>query len=216
MTILIMSGIKKLYTKEFGNPSAIPWLPLIAILFDDSTSVPRQIEKRHFYRTIFSVWGLVAILLTNCYSGLLISELNAPLRGNRPETWQDLFCNRTYVHLVSNVQYPLEVSEWKKLVQFQKLYESWWDQRGLLGFINNNCFRLFDILKNIKSPDFPFVHSIRNLERLFRGLREGTHLIRKEDAIHFFLGDPLHANLERKCTLILTCLSFRDMLRRKS
>lgn len=211
-----MSGIKKLYTKEFGNPSAIPWLPLIAILFDDSTSVPRQIEKRHFYRTIFSVWGLVAILLTNCYSGLLISELNAPLRGNRPETWQDLFCNRTYVHLVSNVQYPLEVSEWKKLVQFQKLYESWWDQRGLLGFINNNCFRLFDILKNIKSPDFPFVHSIRNLERLFRGLREGTHLIRKEDAIHFFLGDPLHANLERKCTLILTCLSFRDMLRRKS
>ncbi|OXA37083.1 putative glutamate receptor [Folsomia candida] len=68
------------------------WLSLISQLFDDFAPLPRFMRNTQFVRLIFIAWGPVAVLLTNCYSGLMISEFNAPNRNKGPQTFEDLIC----------------------------------------------------------------------------------------------------------------------------
>ncbi|OXA41998.1 hypothetical protein Fcan01_23315 [Folsomia candida] len=77
--------------------SATSWLSLIAPLLDDSTPVPRSVENVTFYRYIFIAWGPVALLLTNCYSGLITTELSAPLKQTRPSRFEDLICRNSHL-----------------------------------------------------------------------------------------------------------------------
>ncbi|OXA40864.1 Glutamate receptor ionotropic, delta-1 [Folsomia candida] len=81
---------------NFGKSSFSAWLFILANMFEEGGFVPKCFEKSNFFRLTFGFWGLMALILTNCYTGLMISELNAPLRGNVPTIFQDLVCSKGY------------------------------------------------------------------------------------------------------------------------
>lgn len=72
--------------KHMHSPYSV-WLSFISVLFDDFSSVPEVIGNSLFYRLIFLTWAPAALLFTNCYSGLMISELNSPLKQTRSENF---------------------------------------------------------------------------------------------------------------------------------
>lgn len=94
----------------------------ISLLFDDFTCIPRVIENQLFYRIIFSVWGPVAVLVINCYSGLIVTELNAPLESVRPEVAEDLICENR--HIVDNYVED-SISNFLKKVPFDRYIAYW-------------------------------------------------------------------------------------------
>ncbi|OXA37470.1 Transposable element Tc3 transposase [Folsomia candida] len=65
---------------------------LTPCIFEESGFVPREMERKPFFRYIFGSWLLICGILTNCYNGLMITELNAPLPGYSPEMFEDLIC----------------------------------------------------------------------------------------------------------------------------
>lgn len=95
------------YTKARGTvvltSSYSTWLSVLAILLDDSVKAPNKLEECIFYRSIFVHWGPVAIILSNCYTGLMITELNSHLKGLRPESFDDLVCNKSYLALLEGI-----------------------------------------------------------------------------------------------------------------
>ncbi|OXA40863.1 Glutamate receptor U1 [Folsomia candida] len=91
--LLLGSEMSKKFA-NFGNTSFSAWLFILANIFEENGFVPKSFEKSKFYRLTFGCWGLMALILTNCYIGLMISDLNAPLRGNVPTTFQDLICDK--------------------------------------------------------------------------------------------------------------------------
>lgn len=117
--IALFSTYRKYDGSQFNHVAG--WLPLFAILFDDSSSVPGQLEKSQFYRIIFGFWGLVAVLLTNCYSSSIVTELNAPLPGERITLWENLLCDEDIVNFrnYSGIR-GLEHAEWVNLLKKSK------------------------------------------------------------------------------------------------
>ncbi|OXA37382.1 Valine--tRNA ligase [Folsomia candida] len=79
------------YSPEISQSFA-PWTLVLGSLFDEFTNVPGKLEGMPFHRLVFGSWALMAITLTNCYTGVMITELNAPFPGARPETISDLVC----------------------------------------------------------------------------------------------------------------------------
>ncbi|OXA40134.1 hypothetical protein Fcan01_24990 [Folsomia candida] len=45
-----------------------------------------------FIRLVLGSWSLMSVVLTNCYNGLVISELNAPFETTKWETFKDVSC----------------------------------------------------------------------------------------------------------------------------
>ncbi|OXA54651.1 hypothetical protein Fcan01_11509 [Folsomia candida] len=93
------------------------WLSFVSVLFDDFSSVPKIVGTSLFYRLIFATWGPVSLLFTNCYSGLMISELNAPLKQTRSRNFEDLICLNKHV-LDLNVS-SMDIRELAENLQFK-------------------------------------------------------------------------------------------------
>ncbi|OXA48383.1 4-coumarate--CoA ligase-like 2 [Folsomia candida] len=70
-----------------GYKSFSPWFLVLSTIFEKSTPVPRKLQRKTFYRLVFGIWAVSAILFTNSYTGGMISTLNAPLPEVRMENW---------------------------------------------------------------------------------------------------------------------------------
>lgn len=81
--ILVIYLSTKLST--YGGTFSL-WMYVLAILLDNSVSLPGLLEQRMEYRTIFGVWLLACVLLVNCYTGIMITGLNSPLPVKTLET----------------------------------------------------------------------------------------------------------------------------------
>ncbi|OXA45995.1 hypothetical protein Fcan01_19243 [Folsomia candida] len=123
ITLAITCAIFQAYMfVKTGEVSFTVSLSFISLLLDDFTSVPESIANGLFYRLIFTVWGPVAVLIINCYGGLLVSELNAPLESVRPQTVEDLICKSRHLLDSRVVQ---NISSLAKELNFES-YSAYW------------------------------------------------------------------------------------------
>ncbi|OXA46165.1 hypothetical protein Fcan01_18953 [Folsomia candida] len=98
ISIFIMVSITTIavhYLRERQTFSA--WLFVLATLFDETGFLPSKIEKHTFFRFTLGTWCLMSVILTNCYNGIMITELNAPLKLFHPETFDHLRCRQDYL-----------------------------------------------------------------------------------------------------------------------
>lgn len=96
--IVLVACVTSLFKKYGGiqNLSFPPWLFILATLFEEPGFTPAQIEKGVPFRLILGSWCLMAVVLTNCYNGIMIGDLNSPLPGTAPKTFADLQCQDQY------------------------------------------------------------------------------------------------------------------------
>ncbi|OXA46907.1 Glutamate receptor 3.4 [Folsomia candida] len=78
------------------------WMYVLASLFEESGFMLRRIEKQSFFRILLGIWSLIALVLTNAYIGIMVSELNLPMRQNHPELFDQLVCDNRYKNLFTS------------------------------------------------------------------------------------------------------------------
>ncbi|OXA49246.1 hypothetical protein Fcan01_15353 [Folsomia candida] len=71
-----------------------PWLFILATIFEENGHLPLKLRGNWFLRLIFGSWCLVSVILTNCYNGIMISELNSSFSALRPSLFNHLLCRR--------------------------------------------------------------------------------------------------------------------------
>ncbi|OXA36888.1 hypothetical protein Fcan01_28325 [Folsomia candida] len=86
------------YLSDFDQISASIWLFVLATIFEEAGSLPRKMERRLIFRLVLGSWCLMSVLLTNCYNGVMITELNAPHKAWNPTVFDHLVCKRMQKH----------------------------------------------------------------------------------------------------------------------
>ncbi|OXA36736.1 hypothetical protein Fcan01_28491 [Folsomia candida] len=153
--LTIVVSCLTLYTRYYDSvtgPSdgirwVSPWLNVLSILFEEPASVPAILEKRAFYRLVFGIWSLMAVFKTNCYNGIMITNLNAPLPGTKVEEWNDIVCERIAGGV--NLSHK-EITAWVEKTAISKYWgnavvvdNQVYDTIKLTNpFESENCFRL--------------------------------------------------------------------------
>ncbi|OXA43074.1 hypothetical protein Fcan01_21915 [Folsomia candida] len=95
ITIIATQNIAYAYFSDNITTSLCVWLFVIATMFEETGHLTGKIEKNTFIRLILGSWCLMSVTLTNCYNGIMISDLNAPLDSSRPTLFDHLLCERT-------------------------------------------------------------------------------------------------------------------------
>lgn len=93
ITVVLLISLTRIY-KYFRKVSFCSWLFILATMFKETTHVPKLVEQRIHFRLTSGFWCLIAVIVTNCYNGIMISELNAPLSSVEAKTFSDLMCNK--------------------------------------------------------------------------------------------------------------------------
>lgn len=138
-SVVCISLIVLLYIKLINmNEHFSAWLYVVAYLCDDSITVPKQLWQKNFFRLIAGSWILMSVVMTNCYTGLMISDLNSPMPStNVPETFEDLICEDT--EIIQAYKKGANLTEWiqKKIYELGKVYN-----RADLKFVSSPCFKI--------------------------------------------------------------------------
>ncbi|XP_035702480.1 uncharacterized protein LOC118433999 [Folsomia candida] len=163
---------------EVGNVSFSPWLFVLSTLLEEAHHVPSKINKLIIFRYIFGLWSLMSVILTNCYNGLMISNLNSPLNSVIPETFADLLCDGGTIHSSSyynSTDFLVNLREKLKIDLISTYYQ------GILNYGNvyntsfvdlqnqhdsTNCYKLLS--SPVKFPgeqviDFMFLRYLTDL-----------------------------------------------------
>lgn len=132
-----------LFTKYYFNgkdhpPSFAPWVLVLGTVFDEAGSIPWRLELQTFHRLVFGSWALMAIFLTNCYTSIMITELNAPFPGTQPETFWDLVCGN-------------------RAISFRNITK-WAEQENILFYWENMMFGESNYRSKEGAPDFSVVN----------------------------------------------------------
>ncbi|OXA48274.1 hypothetical protein Fcan01_17192 [Folsomia candida] len=104
-SLTLIVGITSTY-KYFGglrNISFPPWLFILATVFEEAGHIPVRIERNNFFRLVLGSWCLVSVFLTNCYNGIMITELNSPLPTYRPSLFDHLICEKMSDNDISKI-----------------------------------------------------------------------------------------------------------------
>jgi hypothetical protein len=67
-------------------------LYLLSTLIDESFSVPDSLRNLQAFRWAIGLWTLMAVVLSNGYVSLVISELNSPMKSEKLEFYEDVAC----------------------------------------------------------------------------------------------------------------------------
>ncbi|OXA42676.1 hypothetical protein Fcan01_22421 [Folsomia candida] len=140
ITITVFMSLYKYY-RGFGNISFAPWLFILATIFEETGHLPVKIGVDSICRLTLGSWCLVSVILTNCYNGIMISELNSPLRAFRPTLFDHLICER------------LGQGDMTKLPNSMSSH-----QESLVSMKNQN----YSVLVN--SPEVIFKHGYKRVE----------------------------------------------------
>ncbi|OXA46186.1 hypothetical protein Fcan01_19175 [Folsomia candida] len=91
ITLFLIVICLKLYMMyaDIDDSLLSPWLLVIAALCEETTSV---LEKKAFYRLSFGVLAVMAVILTNCYSGIMTNCLIAPYPAVKVDWLEDIVC----------------------------------------------------------------------------------------------------------------------------
>jgi len=83
VTFLMWSFLKHLVFQKFGFESYSrfsAFMFVLSTLTDDSCGMPDKLRKNWNVRFLFGPWFLISVILVNCYIGLAISSLTAPIK----------------------------------------------------------------------------------------------------------------------------------------
>lgn len=99
ITIAILIAVMTLCQRFLGllkQQTFSAWLYVLASLFEETGSIPTWIEKHTFFRILLGVWGILTVVLTNGYNGIMISELNSPRAQSYPVSFNQLDCQNKF------------------------------------------------------------------------------------------------------------------------
>ncbi|OXA41091.1 hypothetical protein Fcan01_23943 [Folsomia candida] len=147
--------------KHYAGISFSCWLLVVATIFEEAGHVPDKMEKKTYFRLSFGAWCLMSVILTNCYNGLMISELNAPLPSWEPKTFQNLICSKMSMNTTDKMLDPAWIqgvnlseptsSAIDRVASYIFLilpYNSY-SQKQSNPYITKNCFQLYSYPINV-------------------------------------------------------------------
>lgn len=198
--------------------SFCPWLYVLGALIEDGVPIPRKLEKHSIFRVIFGCWIIIGVLFSNCYTGLMITGLNAPLPSTSVNTFKELLCNYQEVKYsyadygkMNNSSY-LHSSETLKFMKFvdsiQKFLFS--DIPTENPYRMKSCFSLMHFPKIYDFADFLFDTYLNYmLESFYDNSKPGMPTTHKyELELNFFSKTSTPRNSERTL-IILTTFGWR-------
>ncbi|OXA49072.1 putative glutamate receptor [Folsomia candida] len=179
LTLIVISFY--MFWKHQSSPFPV-WMSFFSLLFINSFPVPQFVKNGSFYRLIFLAWGLVAFLLAACYSGLITSELNAPFKQTRPQTFEDLICQHR--HILNNLT-EINSSRLARSLKFDK-YSAYW------GTFDPSL--IFPTHRNQFALDHCFSLLSTSYQQYWAGYEPqfSKNLIQRDDLISLFLMSPVH------------------------
>ncbi|OXA54073.1 hypothetical protein Fcan01_11222 [Folsomia candida] len=136
-------------------------------VFEETNSVPSVIEKKQFYRLIFGTWALMASILTNCYNGIMIETLIAPLPGIKILTFKDIFCEEgkvwePMINMSAWLRKTKILEYWSQATKIFDISVAAYENRSPLGnhslenpFELGHCFRLLSAPQTVALPNPP-------------------------------------------------------------
>ncbi|OXA40648.1 hypothetical protein Fcan01_24433 [Folsomia candida] len=172
------------------------------------------LRKKAFFRTVLGAWFLMSVILTNCYNGIMTSELNAPLQGRHPITFNDLVCSKIK-HSKQNPDYVLSIGRnisaldtYVHKAYHKQIRQFMWNLQpnsSLLHPITSfDCFKLLSNLVNVafdqrQIPEFLDLLYDIHTSLLDPGAPNGRqtlseHFISPVFDLMFKLLNPMHAH----------------------
>jgi hypothetical protein len=86
----LIAGIIGLYNRKFKlSQSFNPFFFFFSTLLEEPYSVPRKLWNSRIFKSFTATWLLTAILFTNLYIGLMITDVVAPLQGDVLKTFDE-------------------------------------------------------------------------------------------------------------------------------
>lgn len=151
---------KFFYKVSLSNISFSAWYFILANIFEEPAFVPKKLESKQFFRLVLGTWVLTTVVLTNCYNGLMITELNSPLPATAPTSWRDLICGDKYIFkkydkfkklkVVNNTVGVFWESNFGEFRQYWDNSNYWYNDYWYPHIVSNknstsfiNCFDLF-------------------------------------------------------------------------
>ncbi|OXA42495.1 hypothetical protein Fcan01_22817 [Folsomia candida] len=86
------------------------WMYVLASLFEETGFMPTRISKHNFFRISFGIWSIMSVVLTNGYNGIMISELNSPMRQFQTESFDQLDCGNKILKTIQNYLITEEIN----------------------------------------------------------------------------------------------------------
>lgn len=137
----------KLSARQEGRPTSFsPLLFILASIFEEDYPVPGQIERTNYFRCSIGAWIVMTVVLTNCYNGLMITELNSHQATNFLESFHsNVICGPDPVSNFENSQKSnITVSEWLVSNSYQTFLEHWdWENLDKLYDSHDSYLKLW-------------------------------------------------------------------------
>ncbi|OXA63280.1 hypothetical protein Fcan01_00642 [Folsomia candida] len=143
LVVLILGITLYIRFGGLGSTPFSPWLFILATMCEEGVLVPAELEKKAFFRYTFGAWILVSVVLVNCYNGIMVTDLNAPLPGETPSVFKDLLCPG---ELMSERDYKMRTQHKNKKAT-ERFYEAWG-----LRIVGNDFWRREDCFHLLSYP----------------------------------------------------------------
>jgi hypothetical protein len=154
-TFLHFMNLKSEFGKSFSGV-----MFYISLLLDEGYAVTSKMWNSPIFRLSSAAWLLSSVLITNCYNGLLISELNAPLQGEKLNNFSQIFCHRQIngIYLQNEVDKDVQDGPWifSKIMwwSLNKTDQSMSRHEHLKSYQSPNCFSLLSKpVRNVREED---------------------------------------------------------------
>ncbi|OXA37105.1 Glutamate receptor ionotropic, delta-2 [Folsomia candida] len=168
ITLLLMITLTLVYHHYADKTSFSGWLFILATMFEETGHVPNAVSKLTPFRLTFGPWCLMSVVVTNCYNGLMISDLNAPLPTFKPKTYEDLLCDRVSQNTTDQLIAGMDPT------YGSKEYKDTWDLLSwyLSGLVNgqvsesNYTYKREDCFSIYSVPTEKGLNEISRIERI--------------------------------------------------
>jgi len=136
---------------------------LISALVEDLNPLRKQIWKNKFIKYLLCPWLLVVVILSNCYTGIVISAVNSPLQKERLASLKDIQCTCNITE---------ENGKWK-IYNATDIANFWGRKRPVKSYLGNKKVALYSMSRK------------QNDDRLEAALK-------KDNFVQKLLGPVLH------------------------
>ncbi|OXA39893.1 hypothetical protein Fcan01_25293 [Folsomia candida] len=105
ISLILIIAITTTFNSLMGlsNTSFVPWLFIVATILEEEGHLPENVGRKWFIRLILGAWCLMSVIITNCYNGIMITELNAPLSALHLSNFHQLLCHREDKSYTENI-----------------------------------------------------------------------------------------------------------------
>jgi hypothetical protein len=102
-------------TKLKLSESFSPYFFFLSTLFEEPYSVPSALWNNRVFKTVTISWLLTAMIFTNLYVGLMISDVTSPLQGERLASFDDVLDTEIVYDKMSNLDSGQILGFWSNI-----------------------------------------------------------------------------------------------------